>query len=528
MEQPTNTRFNKASSVESATVSGSDAQAGLGLSSRIPLPGAIPDDTVSPTYAKKAHVLNAAIQEIGMGRYQWGLFFVAGFGWCADNLWPQTVAIILPTIILELNPPRKEYLALSQSIGLCVGASFWGIGSDIIGRRWAFNLTLLITSVFGLAAGWSPTFAVLAGMVAMWSVGVGGNLPVDSAVFLEFLPASHQYLLTVMSVWWSVGQIIASAVAWPLIGMYSCPSTGVCTREMNMGWRYFLWTMGGFTMFMFIVRFFVFDLYEAPKWLMGRGDDEGAAAVVDKLAAFNRTTTSFSISDLQAIDAAETAEEYTTTTAAIKRNLSKFSLSHIRALFSTPSMAKSTSLIMILWFLIGLAFLLYNCFLPYFLTRNGVAGDNSLFTTYRNYLIIAVMNVPGSLIGGIAVEVPGLGRKGSMCAATTLTGVFLFLSTTSKTSNALLGWNCAYAMTSNMMYGILYAYTPEVFPTKDRGTGNGLASTANRIGGILAPVIAMYANIDTPVPIYVAASCFVAAGVLMLWLPYESRGKGSL
>jgi sugar phosphate permease len=72
------------------------------------------------------------------------------------------------------------------------------------------------------------------------------------------------------------------------------------------------------------------------------------------------------------------------------------------------------------------------------------------------------------------------------------------------------------------------AYTPEVFPTKDRGTGNGLASTANRIGGILAPVIAMYANIDTPIPIYVAASCFVAAGVIMLWLPYESRGKGSL
>jgi hypothetical protein len=86
MEQPTSTRFDKASSVESATVSGSDAQAGIGLSNRIPLPGAIPDDAVSPTYARKAHVLNAAIQEIGMGRYQWGLFFVAGFGWCADNV----------------------------------------------------------------------------------------------------------------------------------------------------------------------------------------------------------------------------------------------------------------------------------------------------------------------------------------------------------------------------------------------------------------------------------------------------------
>lgn len=36
------------------------------------------------------------------------------------------------------------------------------------------------------------------------------------------------------------------------------------------------------------------------------------------------------------------------------------------------------------------------------------------------------------------------------------------------------------------MYAVLYAYTPEVFLTKDRGTGNALAATANRIFGIMA------------------------------------------
>lgn len=39
------------------------------------------------------------------------------------------------------------------------------------------------------------------------------------------------------------------------------------------------------------------------------------------------------------------------------------------------------------------------------------------------------------------------------------------------------------------MYGVLYAYTPEVFPTPHRGTGDALASALNRILGILAPVI---------------------------------------
>ena len=39
------------------------------------------------------------------------------------------------------------------------------------------------------------------------------------------------------------------------------------------------------------------------------------------------------------------------------------------------------------------------------------------------------------------------------------------------------------------MYGVLYAYTPEVFPAPHRGTADALCSAFNRITGVLAPVI---------------------------------------
>ena len=68
---------------------------------------------------------------------------------------------------------------------------------------------------------------------------------------------------------------------------------------------------------------------------------------------------------------------------------------------------------------------------------------------------------------------------------TVITGVFLFASTTARTSDALLGWNCGYTFTSNVMYGVLYAVSPELFPTKDRGTGNAIVASANRIFGIM-------------------------------------------
>jgi MFS family permease len=109
-----------------------------------------------------------------------------------------------------------------------------------------------------------------------------------------------------------------------------------------------------------------------------------------------------------------------------------------------------------------------------------------------------------------------------------LTGVFLFASTTAVTSDALLGWNCAYSFVANIMYAVLYAYTPEIFPTKDRGTGNAITASANRIFGIMAPIIAMFANLQTAAPVYVSGALFIAAGLLVIILPFEPRGKASL
>lgn len=101
-------------------------------------------------------------------------------------------------------------------------------------------------------------------------------------------------------------------------------------------------------------------------------------------------------------------------------------------------------------------------------------------------MVVATVGIPGALLGGYLVEVPRLGRKGTLCLATLLTGGFLYGSTSALTSGALLGWNCGFNFAGNIMYAVLYAYTPEIFPTKDRGTGNALTATSNRIFGIMA------------------------------------------
>ncbi|PGH02769.1 hypothetical protein AJ79_07534 [Helicocarpus griseus UAMH5409] len=490
--------------------------------------GALPSGSVDPIYESKARLLNQAILDIGMGWYQWQLFIVIGFGWASDNLWPIVTSLILTPVQNEFSPSRPSYLVLAQSLGLLAGAVFWGFSSDIYGRRWAFNLTIGITAVFGLVAAGAPNFAAIAVFVALWSVGVGGNLPVDSAIFLEFLPATHQYLLTILSIDWALAQVLANLVAWPLLGSLTCQQDAAeCSRSENMGWRYFLIAMGGVAMVMFGLRFVCFTIFESPKYLMGRGKNEEAVRVVHEVARRNGRESSLTVAALDALGGV-TAQRIGAG-GALRRNLEKFDTSHVKSLFATPKLAWSTSLIILIWAFIGLGFPLYNSFLPYIQSTRGVDfGDGSTYITYRNSLIIAVLGVPGCLIGGALVEAPRFGRKGTLSLSTALTGVFLFASTTAMNSDALLGWNCAYSFMSNIMYAVLYAYTPEIFPTKDRGTGNALTAAANRIFGVMAPIIAMFANLETAAPVYVSGAMFIAAGVLVMLLPFESRGKASL
>lgn len=50
-------------------------------------------------------------------------------------------------------------------------------------------------------------------MIALIGFGAGGNLPVDGTMFLEFIPGNKQYLLTFLSIWWAIGQVVASLIA---------------------------------------------------------------------------------------------------------------------------------------------------------------------------------------------------------------------------------------------------------------------------------------------------------------------------
>lgn len=483
---------------------------------------------VSPAYLRKSLRASRAIDEIGFGRYQAGLFVVAGFGWFADNAFPVATSYILQRLneVDGVHYPvgRGPYLVLAQNLGLLAGAFVWSLSADIVGRRWVFMFTFLFTAVFSTAAGALPNFAAAGTFCALWSFGVGGNLPVDLAIFLEALPTSKKWLLTVMSVWWALGQVITALISWGLIANYSCADPADCLERNNKGWRYFLYTLGGLAFVMCFSRF-LFPLYESPAFYLARGNNAAAVQTLDKIAHVNGTQNSLTVEELDDIDR-EFGMEKEPQNQLVRQRLARYGAANIRQCFGSRRLAVSLALVIFSWGIIGLAFPLYNAFLPSYLESKVTAAD-SVYITYRNTLIVAVLGVPGALIAGVLVELR-IGRKGTLCAACLMTGIVLFGLTTAKTSNSYLAWNCFFNFFSNIMYGVLYAYTPEVFPARIRGTAVGLAASFNRVFGVFAPIIAIFADLLTSAPIFVSGALFLLAGVLVLLYPYEPRNRASI
>lgn len=319
----------------------------------------------------------------------------------------------------------------------------------------------------------------------------------------------------------------------PLIVNFTCPSGGECTFENNQGWRYTYWAFGGLTLAMFLARL-LFRIHETPKYLLGKGKDKEATEVITDIAKRNKTTTWLSVSHFESIDdqfpPSDAGEDSQPSTSRniLQRGIAKWAPHRLQALFSTPRMALSTALMLFLWCSIGMAYPLYNSFIPIYLEAKGVSsGSGSLNQTYRNYAIQAVCGIPASVIGGFTVEMKRIGRKGTGSIACLCTGVFLFLFTRAETPASVLGFSCVIAFFQNLVYGLLYSYTPELFPAPIRGTGNGLVALVNRFAGLMAPIIAAYVGIETSMPIWISAALFIVAGLVFLALPYESRGRAA-
>ncbi|KAI8065880.1 major facilitator superfamily domain-containing protein [Gongronella butleri] len=264
-------------------------------------------------------VLDKLLSKVGYGRFHTTLLVLCGFGWLADNMWLQTVAIILPRVQEHFDVDDKWIGSVSSALftGMMFGSFFWGNYSDKKGRRLPYTMTLAITSVFGILSSFAFSFWSLCVLLFFLGFGVGGNMPTDGALYLEFLPKEYHYLLTFMSVFFSFGAVMASVLGYVILPYTSCPEP---TLEMpnpecdlasqNRGWRYMLFSVGIVTLIMLAARSFCLHLPETPKYLLNNSRHKETIIVLQDIAKFNGNHgVDIQAKDLQAEDGSVLAED---------------------------------------------------------------------------------------------------------------------------------------------------------------------------------------------------------------------------
>lgn len=257
-----------------------------------------------------------------------------------------------------------------------------------------------------------------------------------------------------------LGQLIAGLFAWAFMPNYSCADAATCTYDNNKGWRYVWYTSGAFVFVLSILRVTVVRLEETPKFLVSEGKDEKVVAVLQGIARRYQRPCSLTIDRLTALGQTQT-----------RTNRGSFQIlslpevaHHLQGLYATRRMALSTTLIWFSWLLIGLAYPLFNVFLPTYLESRGAQfGEDSPYITWRNYAITNMCGIFGPVLAGVLCRTRWFwGRRGTMIIGALVTMIFFFCYTQVRTAAQNVAFTCIINFCLNIYYGTLYAYTPEV------------------------------------------------------------------
>lgn len=227
---------------------------------------------------------------------------------------------------------------------------------------------------------------------------------------------------------------------------YSCDLTitDVCLKADNMGWRYTLFTVGAIVLLFASLRAFVFPLPESPYFLLARGKDQEALAVLQYIAKQSGKPCNITLEHLTSINEKYGKSESPNPSGTLKQiflaQFKELSFARLKPLFGKPKLALQTSLVVWIWAAVGVAYPLYSAFLPLYLAAKfeAISYDYSTAATYKSYCYIAACTIPGPILAGWAVETR-LGRRYSMAIGTVLSGVFLFVSTLASTNQAVVG-----------------------------------------------------------------------------------------
>lgn len=415
-------------------------------------------------------------------RAHWNLLTVLAVALVVDVMKPASLGFVLPDLRAEyhLSVAQAAALPLSALTGTTIGSVLWGYLADRVGRRPSILLAALIFIATAIC-GAMPAFTFNLGMCFVMGMSAGGMLPIVYALMAESVPADKRGWLVVVHGGLGVagGYLVASAAADLL--------------QPHFGWR-IVWFLGLPTGALLILlnRW----IPESPRFLLSRGRGEEAREVMARYGATLVTSGSSGapkdlITDAPAPGGAVTA---------------------LVELFRRPYVAQTVAIVLygLGWGLLNWGFV---TLLPTILRERGIEAASANHTLF----LAALVAVPGTAV--VACLYGRWSSKHTMLLYPAATVATLIAFTVvdpgahDRAETSLGALIVILLMTSGGMIAMLSPYAAEVYPTRLRGTGSGLAAASSKVGGIFGPPLA--AGILTLSPGFTALALAVAVPIAL-------------
>lgn len=430
---------------------------------------------------------NARLDRLPFNAAHRKLLVASGIGWAFDAMDVGLVSFVVAAIAADqhfnLNATEKSWVLSVGFVGMAIGAALGGYFADRVGRKTVFTATLVI---FGLAnAGMACSWTLVALLIARFIIGLGlgAELPVASTLVSEFSPTRHRGRMTVLlESFWAVGWIIAAA-----IGAFVIPNTG------DWGWRWAL-LIGALPLLYAVVT--RAHIPESVRFLESKGREDEAEQAVRYFE--------------QASGVAPVASPKAEPLPAIRT----------RELFGHQYLARTVA-IWLTWFFVNFSYYGAFTWMPSLLADQ----FGSLTSSFGYTLIISLAQLPGYFLAAWLVEIWGRRRTLSVFLAVSAVAAFAFSQAGSVA--AVIGFGMLLSASNLGAWGVLYAVTPEIYPTRLRGAASGAAAAVGRVAAIIAPLLVPWfltlSGGNKTVAFVIFAVAFVLGCIAALCLP-ERKG----
>lgn len=434
----------------------------------------------------------------------------------------------------SLSVGQAAWIATANLVGMALGAFIWGGIADVIGRKKAFTLTLLVFSVFTVAGAFSPAFGWFILFRFLAGFGLGGCIPVDYALVGEFTPKKHRgRVLTAMDGWWPIGASLCAFVSASLLGVGD--------------WRLIMLVMIVPALLTVAVRF---GIPESPLYLASVGRYAEADAIITRLVertGAEVTTWTHDVPALSAEKVTATSGEKVSDASGEKvsdaTHSSQQTLDSSGAVTSVNKQLRAASgqlvqlwqysakTTLVSWALFVSVLLVYYAaltWLPGILKKQGM-GDQAAFMVTGSMTAVGILGV---IVSALIVE--RVGRKWvlgvtSIVSAILLVGAAVFIEDSgSELTFAAKASIIGFGFVVQIAIPTLYTYVSELYPTRLRGSGFGWASAASRIATGIAPLVFgafMWPVLGLTVTFILTGLLVVVAVVLMGLLARETTGE---